>query len=65
MTIQQQASIFNSVNAKVSYLNAEILNKNRLFLRPQVSLKSKTNTNEWLRGYLVHPQITQISERSL
>ena len=27
MTIQQQASIFNSVNAKVSYLNAEILKK--------------------------------------
>ena len=53
MTLQQQASIFNSVNAKVSYLNAEILKKNRLFLRPQVSLKSKTNTNEWLRGYLL------------
>jgi len=39
--------------------------KNRLFLRPQLSLKSKTITNQERIGCLVDPEITQISERSL
>ena len=39
--------------------------KNRLFLRPQLSLKSKTTTNQERRGCLVYPEITPIIERSL
>ena len=39
--------------------------KNRLFLRPQLSLKSKTITNQERIGCLVYPEITQTSERSL
>ena len=39
--------------------------KNLLFLRPQLSLKSKTNTNQQQIGCLVYSEITQISERSL
>ena len=36
-------------------LRAGILNDNSAFLMPQLSLKSKTNTNEKLIGYLVYP----------
>ena len=43
----------------------EFRTKNRLFLRPQLSLKSKTITNQQRIGCLVYPEITQISERSL
>ena len=43
----------------------EFWTKNRLFLRPQFSLKSKTITNQERIGCLVYPEITQISERSL
>ena len=39
--------------------------KNRLFLRPQLSLKSKTIPNQERMGCLVYPEITQLSERSL
>ena len=39
--------------------------KNRLFLRPQLSLKSKTITNHQQLGCLVYPEIPQKSERSL
>ena len=38
----------------------EFLMTDQLFLRTQLSLKSKTNTNVWIIGYLVYPQITQI-----
>ena len=43
----------------------EFRTKNRLFLRPQLSLKSKTITNQEQIGCLVYPEIIQISERSL
>ena len=43
----------------------EFWTKNRLFLRPQLSLKSKTITNQERIGCLVYPEITQISKRSL
>ena len=43
----------------------KFLTKNRLFLRPQLSLKSKTITNQERIGCLVYPEITQINERSL
>ena len=43
----------------------EFWTKNRLFLRPQLSLKSKTITNQERIGCLVYPEITQIIERSL
>ena len=36
--------------------------KNQLFLRPQVSLKSKSITNQEVIGCLVYPEITQISD---
>ena len=36
--------------------------KNRLFLRPQLSLKSKTITSQERIGCLVYPEITQISK---
>ena len=39
--------------------------KNRLFLRPQLSLKTKTITNQQRIGSSVYPEITQISERFL
>jgi len=39
--------------------------KNRSFLRPQLSLKIKTITNQEQIGSLVYPEITQIIERSL
>ena len=42
----------------------EFLKINWLFLRPQLSLKNKTNTKEQLKGYLVQFQIIQISELS-
>ena len=38
---------------------------NRLFLRPQLSLKTKTITNQQRISSSVYPEITQISERSL
>ena len=43
----------------------EFWTRNRFFLRPQLSLKSKTITNQERIGCLVYPEITQISERSL
>ena len=39
--------------------------KNWFFLRPQLSLKSKTITNKQRIGCLVHPEITKVSERFL
>ena len=39
--------------------------KNRVFLRPQLSLKIKTITNQQRIGFLVYPEITQRSERSI
>ena len=36
--------------------------KNRLFLRSQLSLKSKTITNQQRIGCLVYPEMTQISD---
>ena len=44
---------------KLLYLCAEILNDNRFFCRPWISLKSKTKTNQQLMSYLVSPEITQ------
>ena len=43
----------------------EFLTKNGLFLRPQLSLKSKTITNQQRMGCLFYPEITQKIERSL
>ena len=43
----------------------EFRTKNWLFLRPQLSLESKTITNQERIGSSVYPEITQISERSL
>ena len=56
----------NSVSTEVPYLSSRILNeKSFFFLRPQLSLKSKTNTIQQQIGNLVYPEITQISERSV
>ena len=64
MTYRQKTS--NSVYDKGTIpLRSNSDKKNRLFLRPQLSLKSKTNTNQQRIGCLVYPEITQISERSL
>ena len=52
----------NSVYAKTSYLPAGILNDKSAFLRSQLSLKSKTNSNKQLIGKLVNHEITQISK---
>jgi len=41
----------------------EFLTKNRLFLWSQLSLESKTNSNQQQIGCLVYHEITQISER--
>ena len=43
----------------------KLCKKNRLFLRLQLSLESKTFTNQPRISCLVYPEITQISERSL
>ena len=39
--------------------------KSAFFLRPQLFLKSRTNSNQQLIDCLVYHEITQISERSL
>ena len=55
----------NSVDREGPVLSAQILNEKSAFLRPQLSLKSKTITNQERIGSSGYPEITQISERSL
>ena len=43
----------------------QILNENRVILRPQLYLKSKTINNQERIGCLVYREIIQISERFL
>jgi len=52
-------SVYRALSAQILY------EKSAFFLRPQLSLKSKTITNQQRICCLVYPEITQISERSL
>ena len=56
--------LLNSVFTKVPFFWDRILNDKSAFF-PVTVIINKTNTNENLIGYLVYPEITQISKRSL
>ena len=61
----EKADFSFRIRKKVRSFALEFYTKNRLFLRPELSLKSKTYTNLQRIGCLVYHEITQISERSL